>query len=79
LDLSQVCEAIKKINIFRDIIQTKVGIEGVKVTQFSDSIVISFPCKENNYDILLAFSAIKYMQVYLIKEFNILFFGVGNR
>lgn len=75
LALFQVCEAIKMINSFGDIVKNEVEIEGLMVTQFSDSIVISFPWKENSSDILLAFSAIRYMQVYLIKEFNILMRG----
>lgn len=74
-NLENICKAIKFINDFSGILHNKIKINGIQSTQFSDSIVISFPWKEKENTIIAAFMLIKYMQVYLIKEFNVLLRG----
>lgn len=74
-NLENICKAIKIINDFSGVLHKKLKIKGIQSTQFSDSIVISFPWNENENTIVAAFMLIKYMQVYLIKEFNILLRG----
>lgn len=74
-NLNNICQALNLIDIFRKIMSEKLPIEDVKTTQFSDSLVISFPWNENNNSILTAFMTIKYMQIYLIKEYNMLMRG----
>lgn len=77
-ELLKVCNALNRINDFRQIIEkinNKKNIERIQTTQFSDSIVISFPWQEEDNSIIVAFTIIKYMQVILIKEYNILLRG----
>ncbi|MBO7101743.1 MAG: hypothetical protein J6V98_06960 [Bacteroidales bacterium] len=77
-ELLKVCNALNRINDFRHIIEkinNKKHLENIQTTQFSDSIVISFPWRENDRSIIVAFTIIKYMQVILIKEYNILLRG----
>lgn len=82
--LSRICNALNLINVFRHIfekVNNKKVIDSIQTTQFSDSIVISFPWQEDDNSILVAFILIKYMQVFLIKEYNILLRGgivIGN-
>ncbi len=74
-NLANLCDAINMIRSFGDMLGKKTIIEGSAITQFSDSIVISFPWSKDDPSILLFFASIKYLQIYLIKEHGVLMRG----
>lgn len=73
--LTNICGAIRTIHSIAEIVRREAAIEGAVTTQFSDSIVISFPYREDDKSILIAFAAIKFMQILLIKNHDILLRG----
>ena len=56
-------------------------IENIKVTQFSDSIVITFPWNENDDSLYRGLKAIRYIQATMLKLYGVLLRGgivLGN-
>lgn len=63
------------IDDFRVSMREKMLLKDVRTTQFSDSIVISFPWIEEDNSIIAAFLWIKYLQVFLVMEHDVLLRG----
>lgn len=73
--LDSVCSAMSLIRTIGNIVGERLELKGAIATQFSDSIVISFPWRKEDTSLLVAFAAIKHMQVLLIKNYRILLRG----
>jgi len=73
--LQTVCIGLELIRSLGEVVGHRAKIEGAVSTQFSDSIVISFPWNDGDNSILVAFATIKYMQIYLIKYCKFLLRG----
>jgi len=58
----------------KTILMDNAKVKDMQITQFSDSIVISFP-SENGSDLYLSLALIKYIQVSVLREFGILLRG----
>ncbi len=74
-DLMNICGALNMLDDFRLTLSEKMKAKDVRTTQFSDSVVISFPWIEESNSIVTAFLWIKYYQVFLIKEYGVLLRG----
>lgn len=73
--LNDVCMALELMKMFDDLKAKGLFVDGTQITQFSDSIVISFPWKDNDVTILNAFYALKYMQISMIMHYKLLLRG----
>lgn len=73
--LMNICGALNMIDDFRITMSEKMLIKDVRTTQFSDSVLISFPWIEEDNSIIAAFMWIKYLQVFLIMEHDVLLRG----
>lgn len=73
--LSSTCEALYQLDAYRAVMEEQSGIKGIQITQFSDSIVISFPWQLNNGDLYVAMEALKYIQATMLKLYGILLRG----
>lgn len=69
--LTNVCEALLFLRDCLDII----SIENIVTTQFSDSIVISFPWNKDDWLMLAVFKAIKHIQITLLYKYDLLLRG----
>lgn len=74
-DLRNICGALSKLDDFRFTLSEKMKAKDVRTTQFSDSVVISFPYVEEGNSIVAAILWIKYYHVFLIMEHGILLRG----
>lgn len=74
-DLRHICGALNMLDDFRLTLSEKMKAKDVRTTQFSDSVVISFPWIEEDNSIVAAFLWIKYYQVSLIMEHGVLLRG----
>jgi len=70
--LSDTCNALNLMDTFMANLLKKNYAKDMRVTQFSDSLVISFPLKESEYNILSALYTIKSIQVMLLMLFRML-------
>lgn len=80
-NLMNVCGALNKLDDFRLTLSEKMKTKDVRTTQFSDSVVISFPWVEEDNSIVAALLWIKHYQVFLIMEHGILLrggFAIGD-
>lgn len=75
IKLKNICGALNMIDDFRITMSEKMLIKDVRTTQFSDSVVISFPWIEEDNSIIAAFMWIKYLQFFLIMEHDVLLRG----
>lgn len=73
--LNKTCGALNQLDEYRAVMEQNSGIKGIQITQFSDSIVISFPLRIDNADLHVALKAIKYIQVTMLKYYGILMRG----
>ena len=73
--LSSTCEALYQLDAYRAVMEKQSGIKGIQITQFSDSIVISFPWQLDNGDLYVAMEALRYIQVTMLKLYGILLRG----
>ena len=69
--LDDVCNALEFLRSYSD----KMAEYKISTTQFSDSIVISFPWNRDNWHLLSIFRTIKYIQVALLYRFHLLLRG----
>ena len=69
--LVNVCEALSFLRKCLD----SISIHDIKTTQFSDSIVISFPWNKDNWHMLAVFKTIKHIQIVLLYRYNLLLRG----
>lgn len=69
--LDNVCEAL----FFLQESLNAISIHNIKTTQFSDSIVISFPWNKDDWHMLAVFKTIKYIQIVLLYRYNLLLRG----
>lgn len=69
--LDNVCNALEFLRNYSE----KMAEYKISTTQFSDSIVISFPWDKDNWHLLAIFRTIKYIQVLLLSRFNLLLRG----
>ena len=79
--LDDTCDALDLLNTYQQIMWYKTDIENIKVTQFSDSIVITFPWKENDDSLYRGLKAIRYIQTTMLKLYGVLLRGgivLGN-
>ena len=74
-NLLNVCEALNKLDDLRLTLSEKLKTKDVRTTQFSDSIVISFPWNEEYNSIVAAIFLIKNYQVFLIMQHGVLLRG----
>ena len=74
-NLLNVCEALNKLDDFRLTLSETMKIKDIRTTQFSDSIVISFPWNEEDNGIVSAFLLIKNYQVFLVMQHGVLLHG----
>lgn len=68
--LSDTCNALNLMGSFMAKLLKRNQAEDMRVTQFSDSLVISFPLKDPECNILSVFSTIKFIQVMLLMLFK---------
>ena len=73
--LDTTCVALQQLNSYKSILEAKSNIKGIHITQFSDSIVISFPYDQEGKDLYLVVSSIKFLQVTMLKYYGILMRG----
>lgn len=73
--LSSTCEALYQLDVYRAIMEQDSDIKGIQITQFSDSIVISFPWQIDNGDLYVAMEALRYIQATMLKIYGILLRG----
>lgn len=73
--LNKTCNALEQIHLYITIIERDSGIKGIQITQFSDSIVISFPWRTDSTELHIVLKAIKYIQVTMLKMYGILMRG----
>lgn len=79
--LYDTCDALDLLNTYQQIMRYKTDIENIKVTQFSDSIVITFPWNEKDDSLYRGLKAIRYIQASLLKLYGVLLRGgivLGN-
>ena len=69
--LTKVCEALF---FLREILDT-IAIHNIETTQFSDSIVISFPWNKDDWHMLAVFKTIKHIQIVLLYQYDLLLRG----
>jgi hypothetical protein len=69
--LKNVCEALFFLRECLD----SISIHNIKTTQFSDSIVISFPWNKEDWHMLAVFKTIKHIQIVLLYRYNLLLRG----
>lgn len=69
--LDNVCNALDFLRDYSD----KMAKYKISTTQFSDSIVISFPWNEEDWHLLSVFRTIKYIQVALLFRYHLLLRG----
>ena len=74
-NLLNVCEALNKLDDLLLTLSEKLKVNDVRTTQFSDSIVISFPWNEEDNSIVAAIFMIKNYQVFLIMQHGVLLRG----
>ena len=75
VNFMNICGALYKLDDLANTLSEKMTMEDVRTTQFSDSVVISFPWKEEENSIVAAIFWIKNIQMFLIKEHCILLRG----
>ena len=73
--LINICCALDRIDGYLCTMNKEISLNDIQTTQFSDSVVISFSLDETSNEILSVFTWIKYMQVFMIKEYNVLLRG----
>lgn len=73
--LVNICGALNKLDDFRLTLSEKLKAKDVRTTQFSDSVVISFPWNEKDNSIVAAVLWIKSYQTFLIMWHNVLLRG----
>lgn len=69
--LENICEAL----LFTRECLENISIHDIKTTQFSDSVVISFPWDKDNWHMLAIFKTIKHIQIVLLYRYNLLLRG----
>ena len=69
--LNNVCEAL----FFLRECLSSLSIHNITTTQFSDSIVISFPWNEKDWHLLAVFKTIKHIQIVLLYKYDLLLRG----
>lgn len=69
--LDNVCDALDFLRECLD----KLEDHNITTTQFSDSIVISFPWNKENWHMLSVFRAIKYIQIVLLYQYDLMLRG----
>lgn len=69
--LNNVCEALF---FLRECLNT-ISIHNITTTQFSDSIVISFPWHKEDWHMLAVFKTIKHIQIVLLYKYDLLLRG----
>ncbi len=69
--LDNVCNALELLREYSD----EMSAYKISTTQFSDSIVISFPWNEEEWHLLSVFRTIKYIQVALLYRYQLLLRG----
>lgn len=74
-DLRHICGALNMLDDFRLTFSEKMEAKDVRTSQFSDSVVISFPWIEEDNSIVAAISWIKNYQIFLIMEHGVLLRG----
>lgn len=72
--LDSTCRALAFFAECKTILMHNAKVRDMQITQFSDSIVISFP-SENGNDLYLSLALIKFIQVSVLREFGILLRG----
>lgn len=73
--LQDTCDALYELNKYKTIIERTSSITGIQITQFSDSIVISFPYSDGHTYLYNIIRAIKYIQVSMLSRHYILMRG----
>lgn len=79
--LDKTCDALDLLDTYRQIMTEKTFNEDIMVTQFSDSIVITFPWNKNDESIYRGLRAIRHIQATMTKLYGILMRGgivLGN-
>lgn len=74
-DLRNICGALNMLDDFRLTMCEAMKSKDVRATQFSDSVVISFPWNEEDNSIVSAIFLIKNYQVFLIMQHGVLLRG----
>lgn len=74
-NLLNVCEALNMLDDFRLTMSEAMKAKDVRSTQFSDSVVISFPWNEEDNSIVSAILLIKNYQVFLIMQHGVILRG----
>lgn len=69
--LSNVCEAL----LFLRECLNAISIHNIVTTQFSDSVVISFPWNKDDWHMLAVFKTIKHIQITLLYKYDLLLRG----
>ena len=69
--LTNVCEALFFLQECLD----TISIHNIVTTQFSDSIVISFPWNKDDWHMLAVFKTIKHIQITLLYKYDLLLRG----
>lgn len=70
-ELDNMCNALDILRNYCD----KLNDNEISTTQFSDSIVLSFPWKKDDWQLVAVFKSIKMIQVVLLYQFNLLLRG----
>lgn len=73
--LRNICGALNMLDDFRLTMSEAMKAKDVRTTQFSDSVVISFPWNEEDNSIVSAILLIKTYQVFLIMHHGVLLRG----
>ena len=73
--LNDTCAALNYLADYKELMEKRSRISDIHVTQFSDSIVISFPWNNNKFDLFFALYSIKLFQVSALKKYRILLRG----
>lgn len=73
--LRNICGALNMLDDFRLTLSEAMKAKDVRTTQFSDSVVISFPWNEEDNSIVSAIFWIKNYQVFLIMQHGVLLRG----
>ena len=70
-ELDDMCNALDLLRLYC----MKISVGKITTTQFSDSIVISFPWKKDDWQLLAVFRSLKMIQVVLLYKYNLLLRG----
>lgn len=73
--LDKTCDALDLLDIYRRVMTEKTHNEDIKVTQFSDSIVITFPWNKSDESLYRGLKAIRHIQATMIKLYGVLMRG----